>query len=66
LKELKSFEKVRLAPGDTRHISVALNRRSFAYWSVEKKGWEVDPGKFVIFVGDSSEDTPLTQDFQVQ
>ncbi len=66
VKELKGFEKVRLAPGDTRHVSIALNHRSLAYWSDEKSGWEVDPGKFVIYVGDSSEHTPLTQDFQVQ
>ncbi len=65
-KELKGFEKVRLNPGETRHVSVTLDRRSLAYWSDEKKDWEVDPGKFVMFVGDSSENTPLTQDFQVQ
>jgi beta-glucosidase len=65
-KELKGFEKVRLGPGDSRHVSVALNRRSLAYWSDDKNGWQVDPGQFVIFVGDSSENTPLTQNFQVQ
>jgi len=66
VKELKGFEKVRLGPGDTHHVSITLNRRSLAYWSEERKGWQVDPGKFVVFVGDSSESTPLTQDFQVQ
>jgi beta-glucosidase len=65
-KELKGFEKVRLGPGDTHHVSVTLNRRSLAYWSEEKNCWQVDPGKFIVFVGDSSENTPLTQDFQVQ
>ena len=66
VKELKGFEKVRLDPGETRHISIPLNRRSLAYWSDAENGWQVDPGKFVIFVGDSSENTPLTQDFTVQ
>ena len=66
VKELKGFEKVRLTPGDTRHVSIALNHRSLAYWSDEKSGWEVDPGKFVICVGDFSERTPLIQDFHVQ
>ncbi|HZZ39760.1 MAG TPA: glycoside hydrolase family 3 C-terminal domain-containing protein [Acidobacteriaceae bacterium] len=66
VKELKGFEKVRLNPGDTRHLSITLNRRSLAWWSDDKKDWEVDPGKFVVFVGDSSENTPLTQDFQVR
>jgi beta-glucosidase len=66
VKELKGFEKVRLAPGDTHHVSVALDRRALAYWSIDKNGWQVDPGGFVVFVGDSSENTPLTQDFKVQ
>jgi beta-glucosidase len=66
VKELRGFEKVRLGPGDTHHVSVALNSRALTYWSTDKNGWQVDPGKFVVFVGDSSENTPLTQDFQVQ
>jgi len=65
-KELKGFEKVRLGPGDTHHVSIALDRRALAYWSTAENGWQVDPGKFVVFVGDSSENTPLTQDFKVQ
>ena len=65
-KELKGFEKVRLAANETKHITVSLDRRSLAYWSDQKNGWQVDPGQFVVFVGDSSENTPLTQNFQVQ
>ena len=65
-KELKGFEKIRLAANETKHVAVTLDRRSLAYWSDEKNGWQVDPGRFVVFVGDSSESTPLTQDFQVQ
>jgi beta-glucosidase len=65
-KELKGFEKVRLGPGDTHHVSIALDHRSLAYWTVARNDWQVDPGKFIVFVGDSSANTPLTQDFQVQ
>jgi beta-glucosidase len=64
-KELKGFEKVRLAPGQTQHVTVALERRSFAYWSDAKNNWQVDPGRFIIYVGDSSEHTPLTESLQV-
>ena len=65
-KELKGFEKVRLAPNDTKHVTVALDQRSFAYWSDAKKGWQVDPGQFTIFVGDASDHTPLTQNVDVR
>jgi beta-glucosidase len=66
VKELKGYEKVRLGPGDTHHVSVTLDQASLAYWSDAKNSWQVDPGKFTVYVGDSSANTPLTQDFQVQ
>jgi beta-glucosidase len=58
-RELKGFEKVRLAPGETRHVALTLDARSFSYWDVSAHKWTIDPGKFIIRVGDSSENTPL-------
>lgn len=65
-KELKGFEKVRLNPGETTHVTLALNRRSLAYWDTAANNWHVDPGRFVVYVGDSSENTPLRQAFEVK
>ncbi len=58
--ELKGFQKVRLAPGKSQHVKIELDERAFSYWSTEVNGWHWDPGKFVIAVGDSSENTSLT------
>ena len=58
-RELKGFEKVRLAAGETRHVTLNLDARSFSYWDEASKDWKMDAGKFVIHVGDSSEATPL-------
>ena len=66
VKELKGYEKVRLQPGEKKHVAVSLDRRALAYWDVNSNGWKVDPGKFVVSVGDSSENTPLTRDFTVR
>ncbi len=59
-RELKGFERVALQPGETKHVSVPLDARSFAYWDVQAKKWTIDPGKFTVFVGDSVAATPLT------
>ena len=59
-RELKGFQKVRLASGETKHVTLTLNARAFSYWSVKAHKWIIDPGKFVIRVGDSSENTPLS------
>jgi beta-glucosidase len=58
-RELKGFEKVRLAPGETKHVTLSLDARAFSYWDESAHKWTIDPGKFVILVGDSSENTPL-------
>jgi beta-glucosidase len=58
-RELKGFEKVTLAPGETKHVTISLDARAFSYWNEAKHNWTIDPGKFVILVGDSSENTPL-------
>lgn len=61
-RELKGFEKVRLAPGETKHVTLNLDARAFSYWDESAHKWTIDPGKFVIRVGDSSESTPLHAD----
>ncbi|SPE17771.1 putative beta-glucosidase [Candidatus Sulfotelmatomonas gaucii] len=58
-RELKGFEKLQLAPGETRHVTLSLDARAFSYWDEPAHKWIIDPGKFVIRVGDSSEHTPL-------
>jgi len=65
-RELKGFEKVRLEPGETKHVSLSLDARAFSYWDESAHKWTIDPGKFVIRVGDSSENTPLTADVKLQ
>ena len=60
MKELKGFAKVELNPGETRHVSVTLNRRSFSYYDVKKDSWTAQPGDFDIYVGRSSAQIELT------
>jgi beta-glucosidase len=61
-RELKGFEKMRLAPGETKHVSLSLDARAFSYWDENAHKWTIDPGKFVLHVGDSSETTTLHAD----
>lgn len=58
-KELKGFAKVSLQPGETRHVTVDLDARAFAYFDPTAKQWRITPGTFGILVGDSVEDIVL-------
>lgn len=43
----------------------SFDARSFGYWDEAKHDWTIDPGKFVVLVGDSSENTPLHADLAI-
>ncbi|MCL2659117.1 MAG: fibronectin type III-like domain-contianing protein [Acidobacteriaceae bacterium] len=64
-KELKGFEKVSLAAGETKHVSVPLDARAFAYWDVETRKWKIAPGKFTIVAGDSVESESLKGNIEI-
>jgi beta-glucosidase len=62
-KELKGFARVELKPGETRHVTLTLNRRAFSYYDIDRKDWAADPGKFEILVGSSSDKIQLQGGF---
>ena len=66
VQELKGFQRADLKPGETRHVSVPLDHRSFAYWNVATHGWKVDPGPYEIAVGQSSRDIGGTAKIDVK
>jgi beta-glucosidase len=55
-KELKAFAKVALQPGETRTVTLALDRDAFAFFQDVERCWVVEAGIFEILVGASSAD----------
>jgi len=60
VKELKGFAKVMLNPGETKNVTVTLDRRAFSYYDVKTHTWTVAPGDFDVFVARSAADIELT------
>ena len=58
-RELKAFEKVALAPGESRRVDFSLDARAFAFFSTGDQAWLLEPGDFTIRAGLSSADLPL-------
>ena len=65
-KELKAFSKIALQAGEERIVSFQLTRRDFACYDTLRHDWIVNPGKFEILVGGSSQDLPLRQTLAVE
>jgi len=59
VKELKGFAKVNLRPGESKRVSMNLDRRAFSFYDVGKKNWNAEPGVFDILIGGCSEKIQL-------
>jgi len=65
LKELKGFAKVSLKAGESKKVEVTLDKRAFQYYDPEKKQWILEPGKFEILVGSSSDNMLLKEQIEL-
>lgn len=63
-QELKGFVKVSLNPGEEKEVSIPLNDRSFAVWSIAENNWVIEPGSYEIRIGASSRDIKLTAEIE--
>jgi beta-glucosidase len=59
VRELKGFSRIELNPGESKTVTLKLNRAALTYWSPAKSAWVAEPGKFEIQVGTSSRDIRL-------
>ncbi|MBI3477717.1 MAG: glycoside hydrolase family 3 C-terminal domain-containing protein [Acidobacteria bacterium] len=65
VKELKGFARVNLKAGESRRVSIQLDRRAFSFYDVESKDWKAEAGDFLLLVGNSSDDIRLQGTFNL-
>jgi beta-glucosidase len=53
---LVAWEKVRLAPGESKTVTLRLERLYLSTFNVDKDAWELVPGDYIIQAGASSRD----------
>jgi beta-glucosidase len=58
-KELKGFAKVQLEPGETKTVTLSLDKRAFAYYDPAYQQWITESGEFDILLGRSAADICL-------
>ena len=66
VRELRGFDKIELAPGETKMVSFTLDKRAFAYWNTDIHDWYVESGKYLIQIGSSSRDIAIEQEVYVE
>lgn len=54
VRELKGFERVPLAAGESRQVRFVVGPEQRRYWNAAKRDWVLDPSTFDIWVGGDS------------
>ncbi|MGZ4787054.1 MAG: beta-glucosidase BglX [Terriglobales bacterium] len=65
VRQLKGFERVSLAPGETKTVRFNLGPDELSYWSGQSKSWIEEPEQFDVWVGGDS-NAPLHSTFHVE
>jgi beta-glucosidase len=66
VRELKSFARVHLEPGESRSVGLVLRIRDLAYYDDVAGAWLTERIPHTVYAGSSSRDLPLSATFNVQ
>ena len=55
-KELKAFERVTLAAGETKTVTLEIPADDLRYWNVDTNAWALEHGKLELLLGSASDD----------
>jgi len=63
--DLRGFERVPLEPGEKKTVQFTIHPDDLAILD-KNMNWTVEPGKFQVMIGASSDDIKLTKEFEVE
>lgn len=55
-KELRAFEKICLEAGETREVTLMLEREAFTYYDETSHSFKVDPGSYMLLLAKNAEE----------
>lgn len=63
-KQLRGFRRIRLKAGESREVLFTLDKKALAFY--DRNGeWMVEPGRFTVMAGGSSESISLQESFAI-
>ncbi|PFG93875.1 beta-glucosidase [Saccharopolyspora erythraea NRRL 2338] len=64
-RQLAGYQKVELAPGETKRVRVHVAERALQHWDEAAGGWKLGGGKRAVEIGSSSRDIDLRADINL-
>jgi beta-glucosidase len=65
-RDLRGYQRIHLAPGESRQVQLAVPAQSLAYWNERENGWDVEADRVRIEVGPSSGAIKLAKTIRVR
>lgn len=66
MKELKGFQKVTVAPGESQDVSITIDKSALSFYDEATSSWKAEPGVFEVLVGTSAANVPLKARFELK
>ena len=66
IKELKGFQKVKLAPGETKDVTFTIDKEALSFFDDAQHAWVAEPGKFEAIVAASATDIKGVVPFELK
>jgi beta-glucosidase len=66
VKDLKDFKKVFLNIGETKTVNFKITPDKLYYFSEQSNSYDIDPGNYTFYVGNSSDSILFNQTIQIQ
>ncbi|MCR4844353.1 MAG: glycoside hydrolase family 3 C-terminal domain-containing protein [Bacteroidales bacterium] len=64
-KELKAFQRISLAAGETKTVTLTVPVKDLRYWNEAVNAWDLEHGKLQILVGAASNDIRSTVEVNI-
>jgi len=64
-KRLIGWQRVNLGPGESKTVTLEVKPLYLSIFNEQKDGWDLLTGDYKVFVGPSSDETPLTENVHV-
>lgn len=65
VKELKGFTKVYLHPGESKDVTITIDKEALGFWDEQQSQWKYEPGIFNALVGNASDNITLSTKFKL-
>ena len=65
-KELKGFQKVSLQPGESKDVSITIDKDALSFYDEATSSWKAEAGQFEALVGNASDNLKLKKAFELK